>query len=132
MQNTTGRLLVIIALSIVVKGEVAKETVNYGTKTRAYVPIWARTKQTFIGLENTLQNAFSVQNYGLQDALKMSCKDVFKTSWRRLEEILQNVLQTSWRHVLKRCSRHILKMSWRHYGDYLKRILTRDICILQV
>ena len=27
------------ALSIVVKGEVAKETVNYGTKTRAYVPI---------------------------------------------------------------------------------------------
>ena len=28
----------IIALSIVVKGEVAKETVNYGIKTRAYVP----------------------------------------------------------------------------------------------
>ena len=60
----------IIALSIVVKGEVAKETVNHGTKTRAYVPIWARTKQTFIGLENTLQNAFSVTKLRVPRRLK--------------------------------------------------------------
>ena len=34
LQNTTGRLLLIIAVSIVVKGELAKETVNYDTKTK--------------------------------------------------------------------------------------------------
>ena len=39
----TRRLLLIIAVSIVVKGELANETVNYGTKTKAYVPIWARS-----------------------------------------------------------------------------------------
>ena len=39
MQNTIGRLLLLIALSIVVKGELANETVNYDTKTKAYVPI---------------------------------------------------------------------------------------------
>ena len=52
----------------------------------------------------------------LQDALKTSWKtkncyaeDVLKTSWR-------HVLKTSWRHVLKMSWRHILKTSWRHYG----------------
>ena len=34
-------LLLIIAVSIVVKGELANETVNYYTKTKAYVPIRA-------------------------------------------------------------------------------------------
>ena len=29
------------AVSIVVKGELANETVNYDTKTKAYAPIWA-------------------------------------------------------------------------------------------
>ena len=38
LQNTTKRLLLIIALSTVVKGEVANETVNYNAKTKAYVP----------------------------------------------------------------------------------------------
>ena len=37
MQNTTGRLLLIIVVSIVVKGELANETVNYDTKAKAYV-----------------------------------------------------------------------------------------------
>ena len=32
-----------IAASIVVKGEFANETVNYDTKTKAYVPIGARS-----------------------------------------------------------------------------------------
>ena len=36
LQNTTGWLLLIIAVSIVVKGELAKEIVNYDTKTKAY------------------------------------------------------------------------------------------------
>ena len=34
-------LLVIIAVSIVVQGELANETVNYHTETKAYVPISA-------------------------------------------------------------------------------------------
>ena len=38
LQNTTKRLLLIIALSTVVKGELANETINYDAKTKAYVP----------------------------------------------------------------------------------------------
>ena len=30
------------AVPIIVKGELANETVNYDTKTKAYVPIWTR------------------------------------------------------------------------------------------
>ena len=37
LQNTTGQLLLIIAVSTVVKGELANETVSYDIKTRAYV-----------------------------------------------------------------------------------------------
>ena len=33
LQNFTRRLLLIIAVSIVMEGELANETVNYGTKT---------------------------------------------------------------------------------------------------
>ena len=39
LQNTTRRLLLIIAVSIVVKGELANENLNYDTKIKAYVPI---------------------------------------------------------------------------------------------
>ena len=34
VQNTTERLLLIIAVSIVVNGELANETLNYDTKTK--------------------------------------------------------------------------------------------------
>ena len=34
LQNSTGQLLLIIAVSIVVKGVLANETVNYDTKAR--------------------------------------------------------------------------------------------------
>ena len=36
-QNTSGRLLLIIAVSIVVKGQLANEAVNYDKKAKAYV-----------------------------------------------------------------------------------------------
>ena len=36
-QNTTGRLLLIRAVSIVVNGELANEAVNYDKKAKAYV-----------------------------------------------------------------------------------------------
>ena len=44
LQNTTGRLLLIIPTPIVVKGELANETVNYNTKTKAYVPLSRKCK----------------------------------------------------------------------------------------
>ena len=39
LQNSSGRLLLIIAVSIVVKGVVANQTVNYETRTKTYVLI---------------------------------------------------------------------------------------------
>ena len=39
LQNSTGRLLLIIAVSIVAKGVLAHETVNYDTKTKTYILI---------------------------------------------------------------------------------------------
>ena len=39
LQNSTGRLLLIIAVSIIAKGVLANETVNYETKTKADVLI---------------------------------------------------------------------------------------------
>ena len=36
MQNNTGRLLLITVVSIAVKGELAKETVNYDTEIKTY------------------------------------------------------------------------------------------------
>ena len=46
------------------------------------------------------------------------------TSWRRLEDILQDVFKISWQmkhcyteDVFKTSWRHVLKMSRRHYGD---------------
>ena len=43
LQNSTRRLLLIIAVSIVAKGVLPSDTVNYGTKAKAYVLIWARS-----------------------------------------------------------------------------------------
>ena len=39
LQNSTGRLLLIIAVSIAAKGVLANGTVNYETRTKAYVLI---------------------------------------------------------------------------------------------
>ena len=37
LHNSTGRLLLVIAVSIVAKGALANQTVNYETRTKAYV-----------------------------------------------------------------------------------------------
>ena len=42
MQNTTGRLLLIIAVLIEVKGELANKSIDYSTKTKAY--LWRKCK----------------------------------------------------------------------------------------
>ena len=39
LQNSTGRVILIIAVSVVAKGVLANETVNYDTQTKAYVLI---------------------------------------------------------------------------------------------
>ena len=43
LHNGTGRLILIIVVSIVAKEELANETVNYDTQTKAYALIWARS-----------------------------------------------------------------------------------------
>ena len=39
LQKITGRMILIIAVSIVAKGVLANKTVNYNTQTKAYVLI---------------------------------------------------------------------------------------------
>ena len=43
LQNSTVQLLLIVAVSIVAKGVLANDTVNYETRTKAYVLISARS-----------------------------------------------------------------------------------------
>ena len=43
LQNSTGQLLLIITVSIVAKGVLVNEIVNYDTKTKAYILIWAES-----------------------------------------------------------------------------------------
>ena len=43
LQNSTERLILIIAVSIVVKGVLASKTVNYDTQAKAYELILARS-----------------------------------------------------------------------------------------
>ena len=44
LQNSTGRMLLIIAVSIVAKGVLANKTVNYDTRTESYVLILAKSR----------------------------------------------------------------------------------------
>ena len=54
LQNSTGRLLLIIAVSIVVKGVLANETVNYDTKAlRKKCP---NSKSSYYGVNLRIQS----------------------------------------------------------------------------
>ena len=70
-----------------------------------------------------------------------------KTSWRRLEDLLQDILKASWRHLGRRkivslktswrrledmSWKRLEDMSWRPLKDFMEtdKILTGDICIL--
>ena len=80
------------------------------------------SQQTFVGLEDVfktcLEDVFNAssawQFYVFQVVLKTSCKEVLKTSWRRLGRRKIVTLKTSGRHVLKTSWRHALRMPWRH------------------
>ena len=97
------------------------------------------SQQTFVGLREILKTS---SRHALKTSLTRLQRNNFsssKTSWRRLEDVLQirpedvlkdkkllcwrtswiDVLQTLWRHALKTSWRHVLKtcfedMSWRH------------------
>ena len=105
MQNTTGWLLLIAAVSIIVKRELSNETVNIDTKSKGYVSPPRFCPYTGeCGSVKTRVLAYFMQ----WDVLKMSWRcvvDVFKTSWGHLGNVLKRFLQdvlkmfcrTSWR-----------------------------------
>ena len=64
LQNTIGWLLLIIAaaVSIAMKGEFANKTVSYGTKTKAYVPVWAGSESYYKG-QSRWNNKFQKQSF---------------------------------------------------------------------
>ena len=75
LQNTTGRLLLIIAVSIVVKEELANETVNYGAGTKAYLRICVRTasyqkRAVLVKFEQFQKNSFT-------DFLQNRCSEFY-------------------------------------------------------
>ena len=63
-----------------------------------------------------LQHVFSVTILRLPRRLEDILQDILKTSWKTKNCYAENVLKMSWGHVLKTSWRHALKTSWRHYG----------------
>ena len=70
--------------------------------------------------------------------LKTSLRPLQYMSWRRLEDILQDVLKTSWKHLgrqkivtLEMSSRRLEDMSWRRLEEIMvtNKKLSGDICI---
>ena len=83
------------------------------------------SQQTFAGLQNVLKTSsrhvLKTSTTCLQCNNFSSCKDVVKTSWKRLEDISENVLKTPWRRLGRRkivtqitSWRHVLNTSWRN------------------
>ena len=60
-----------------------------------------------------LQHVFSVTVLRLPRRLEDISQDVLRTSWKTKNCYAEDVLKTSWRHAIKTSSRHVLKMSWR-------------------
>ena len=106
-------------------------------------PVYHLTQQTSVGLEDVLKtssrhvlktpsirlqrNNFTSSRTSwrrLEDVLQSRFEDVLKTSsktsWRHLQDVFkkncyaEDVLKASWRHVLKTSWRHVMKTSCRH------------------
>ena len=90
LESTTRRLLLIIAVSIVVKEELTKENLNHGTKTKAYVPISARSVSYQKG--QSRQNLYRFQKQSFADVLQNRCSLKFRRFHRKTPalEILIN------------------------------------------
>ena len=100
LQNTTWRMLLIIAVSRVVKGELENETVNDDTKTKAYVPIWVRS------VSSGETNSSPAENWTCFRGIRSQM--FFKVG------VLKNFANSLWKHL---CWRHFLikLLSWRPY-----------------
>ena len=93
-----------------------------------------RTQQTFVGLQDVLKTSSRPVLKTSSTRLQRNNFSSSKRSSRRLEDISQGVLKTSWKtrncyaeDVLKTSWRYVLKMSWRRLGD--NKLFTGDICI---
>ena len=64
-----------------------------------------------------LQDVFSITIFRLPRRLEDISQEVLRTSWKTKNCYAENVLKTSWRHVLKTSSRHVLKIPWKRLGD---------------
>ena len=115
--------------------------------SRYWLSVRELTQQTFCGLQYVLETPskhvlkISVTIFRLP--LKTSWRNFAKTSWRRVEDIPQDALNTSWKtkncYRLKTSSRLLEDMSWRLYEDMssrrledvleTSRMFTGDICI---
>ena len=77
-------------------------------------------QQTFVSLEHVLKTSSTHVLKTVSRRLQRNNFTSSKTSWRRLEDILQDVLKTSWKtkncyaeDVLKTCLEDVLKTLWR-------------------
>ena len=66
------------------------------------------------------KNILDYENKNSNNKVKTSSRrlqgllqDVFRTSWKTKNCYAEDVLKTSWRHVLRTFWRHVLKTSWR-------------------
>ena len=96
-------------------------TYEFSTMTINFSEVWPR-QILDLGKQFNLM-------IGLKNVLKISLQDVFKTSWRRLEDALktsmQDVLKTSRRRRAKTNILVLVKTSWRRLlktyglGEYI-------------
>ena len=132
--------------SINSKGELTKRNCKLWYRTKAYVPIWARSvgywkRADLVKFEQP--NKHSSRWRRLEDVLKTSLVFVFTTSWsRRIYSPYSYVFKTSssrstyssWSYVFKTFSRRlqdvfktssrhlqgVLKMFWKRFQDVFK------------
>ena len=92
LQNSTGRLLLIIAVSIVVKGVLANETVNYDTKAlRKKCP---NSKSSYYGVNLRIQS-----EYRKIRTRKNSVFRHFTCSESKTCSVLKNFVNSTGKHL---------------------------------
>ena len=113
------------------------------------------SQQTFAGLQNVLKtssrhvlkkssthvlkmssthlqlnnfSSFKTSSRRLENVLKTSCKYVLKTSWRRFQDISEDILKTSWRRLEDVFGGKKL-LRWGRLEDVLK-VCLEDVLML--
>ena len=104
LQNSTGRLLLIIAVSIVVKGVLANETVNYDTKAlRKKCP---NSKSSYYGVNCRIQSYTG--KYGPE---KNSVFRHFTCSETKTCSVLKNFVNSTGKHLSKSSEQKLVRPS---------------------